>query len=142
MSEWTAGRSLGREPLLTSLFRDTANGNGVDRLAGMSDNLAHMREQLARLELLTRRLEGALHDAPAPVAETGYLLFLSGEGGYRTVSERGACPAVGEELEADGRRYVVLKLGPSPFPNDPRRCAYAERSGPPEQLALGIGAVP
>jgi hypothetical protein len=33
----------------------------------------------------------------------------------------------GDELSVDGR-FVVTRVGPSPLPLDPRRCAYLERS--------------
>jgi len=35
-------------------------------------------------------------------------------------------PRVGEEIEADGARLRVSKIGLSPLPGDRRRCAYLQ----------------
>ena len=45
----------------------------------------------------------------------------------RELRERdGEPPEPGEELEEDGRRYVVIKVAGSPLPGDARRCAYLQ----------------
>jgi hypothetical protein len=54
----------------------------------------------------------------------GYLLFISTPSGYELREREGELPAVGEELEQDGTRQRVSKIGPSPLPGDHRRCAY------------------
>jgi hypothetical protein len=35
-------------------------------------------------------------------------------------------PAVGSSVEVDDREEQVIKIGPSPLPNDPRPCAYLQ----------------
>jgi hypothetical protein len=115
--------------LLGGLFR------GTDRVADPVDLHAHV----ARLEELARRLEDALTGLPGPTAATTHLLFVAGQEGYDLRPRAGPPPAVGGELELDGRRYLVQKVGRSPLPGDERRCAYLEPAGPPYQLALGLG---
>lgn len=56
----------------------------------------------------------------------GHLLFVPSAHGYELVERESEPPAVGDELELDGRRYAVAKLGPSPFPDDDRRCAHLQ----------------
>ena len=47
--------------------------------------------------------------------------------------ENGAGSGVGTQLELDGVEYVVARIGPSPLPADPRRCAYLMRVREPER---------
>jgi hypothetical protein len=56
---------------------------------------------------------------------TGYVLFVWSPGGYTLRELEGEPPPVGRELEEGGRTLVVTKIGASPFPDDPRRCAYS-----------------
>jgi len=64
-------------------------------------------------------------------AEPAFLLFVESTGGYELLEGHGPPPQVGGAVElADGNggaRFVVTRIGPSPFPTDPRRCAYLER---------------
>jgi hypothetical protein len=54
----------------------------------------------------------------------GYLLFVWKTSGYELREQDGEVPAVGSEVETDGRTLVVTKVGPSPLPRDKRQCAY------------------
>jgi hypothetical protein len=56
----------------------------------------------------------------------GYLLFISKPTGYELREHQGALPGVGEEIQEDGARLRVSKIGPSPLPGDRRRCAYLQ----------------
>jgi len=56
----------------------------------------------------------------------GYLLFISKPTGYELRERQGDLPRVGEELQEDGTRLQVSKIGPSPLPGDRRRCAYLQ----------------
>lgn len=60
------------------------------------------------------------------MAEQSYLLFLSKPAGYELREREGEPPAVGAEVEEDGAQMRVVKVGPSPLPGDPRRCAYVQ----------------
>ena len=56
----------------------------------------------------------------------GYLLFISKPTGYELRERQGELPGVGHEIEEDGGRLRVSKIGPSPLPGDRRRCAYLQ----------------
>jgi hypothetical protein len=54
----------------------------------------------------------------------GHLLFVWKTSGYELREEMGDAPAVGAEVENDGRVLHVTKVAPSPLPGDRRLCAY------------------
>ncbi len=54
----------------------------------------------------------------------GHLLFVWKPSGYELVEREGEAPAVGSEVEQQGRVLHVAKVAPSPFPGDKRACAY------------------
>jgi hypothetical protein len=56
---------------------------------------------------------------------SGYLLLVWSPAGYTVREREGEPPEVGQEVTEDGRELVVTKVGASPFPGDPRRCAYS-----------------
>ncbi len=78
--------------------------------------------------------------APQAAAEPGqrdasytahHLLFVSTPAGYLLVERDGLLPALGRtvfEVPEQPGSFRVVKLGPSPLPNDPRICAYLERT--------------
>ena len=55
-----------------------------------------------------------------------YLAFRWTPAGYELHEESGELPAVGETVEADGTRWTVVKIAPSPLPSDGRLCAYLQ----------------
>jgi hypothetical protein len=55
-----------------------------------------------------------------------YLLFVWSPTGYELRERDGDPPALGDEVEEDGKRMRVTKLGPSPLPHDDRPCAYVQ----------------
>jgi hypothetical protein len=57
----------------------------------------------------------------------GHLLFVWKTSGYELREQDGDVPAVGSEIETDGRTLLVTKVGPSPLPRDTRPCAYLGR---------------
>jgi hypothetical protein len=54
----------------------------------------------------------------------GHLLFVWKTSGYELREQDGEAPAVGAEVETDGKTLIVSKVGPSPLPHDKRPCAY------------------
>jgi hypothetical protein len=58
------------------------------------------------------------------MSDDGHVLFVWSTGGWELRDREGEAPDVGERIEVDGSMLVVTKLGPSPLPGDPRRCAY------------------
>jgi signal peptidase len=79
-------------------------------------------------------------DGQQPGAETadeaGHLLFVPLYGRYTLVFRPGAAPARGALVvlgdDGDGRRFVAAKVGRSPLPSDPRRCAFLDAVAGPE----------
>ena len=55
-----------------------------------------------------------------------HLLFVWKPSGYELREADGDAPAVGSLVEVDDREEQVIKIGPSPLPNDPRPCAYLQ----------------
>jgi hypothetical protein len=55
----------------------------------------------------------------------GYLLFLWSPSGYTVREAQGDPPPVGHEFEEGDLPLVVNKIGPSPFPGDPRVCVFS-----------------
>jgi hypothetical protein len=53
-----------------------------------------------------------------------YLVFVSKPTGYDLREQEGEPPAVGSEIEQDGKLLRVAKVAPSPLPGDRRPCAY------------------
>ena len=54
----------------------------------------------------------------------GYLLFAWSPGGYELREREGDPPEIGALVQDGGHELVVMKLGPSPLPGDPRVCAF------------------
>jgi hypothetical protein len=60
-------------------------------------------------------------------SEGKYLVFVSKPSGYELLEREGEPPEPGSEVEVDeGLRYTVIKLAPSPLPQDDRTCAYLQ----------------
>jgi hypothetical protein len=70
----------------------------------------------------------AVPDTDADVPE---LAFVPGPAYGLVELENGAGSTVGAELELNGVAYVIARIGPSPLPADPRRCAYLMRAREP-----------
>ena len=57
-----------------------------------------------------------------------YLLFIATPAGYSLAEQEGSPPRRGDRIEIPGQAtsFHVVKLGPSPLPNDHRSCAFLE----------------
>ena len=53
----------------------------------------------------------------------GYLAFVWTPSGYQLREKEGDPPTVGDEVDEDGTRLRVYKIGASPLPADQRPCA-------------------
>jgi hypothetical protein len=80
---------------------------------------------LARAELAARGAAAGDLDQPS---FADYLCFAPGKKGYRLVPASGAMPGVGDRHQLHAAEYVVTRVGRSPLPSDPRRCAYLQAS--------------
>jgi hypothetical protein len=56
-----------------------------------------------------------------------HLVFVPRHTGYELAERDGDPPRTGEEVELeDGGAYMVVKVTPSPLPEDDRLCAYLQ----------------
>ena len=57
-----------------------------------------------------------------------HILFVSRPTGYELVERDGDPPTPGTrvDLEENGMRFEVVKVAPSPLPQDDRPCAYLQ----------------
>lgn len=61
------------------------------------------------------------------MADGKHLLFVTKPSGYELLEREGDPPEPGTEVEVDeGARFTVVKIGPSPLPQDERACAYLQ----------------
>jgi len=55
-----------------------------------------------------------------------HLLFVWKPSGYELREADGEVPAVGSTVQVDGDDAQVIKVAPSPLPNDSRTCVYLQ----------------
>jgi hypothetical protein len=134
-----------REAELVQLLRDVTVRE--ERLRTDEAELARRREELGAVELkraaveareraladredeLTRQGTDTAAPAAADAAESiplPLLAFVPGPG-YSLRELESESLRAGETLTLDGAGYVVVRIGRSPLPGDPRRCAYLVR---------------
>ncbi len=115
---WRRRRRLPPSNLLPSLDRLSELIEGVvARLDQVAPEPAPSESDLPEPELAA---------APAPLP-AGHVLFVSAPDGYRLFQRDGPPPDLGAALALDDGIFLVLRLGPSPLPGDPRRCAFLGR---------------
>jgi len=111
----------------------------IEELEGQIDAAAAEREVLVqRIEELQRALAAArTEDVPEPAEpESSHLILLPSPQGYALYGAEGPAPPPRTVLgSADGVRYVVMRVGPSPLPGRSERCAYLELVNPVEEPA-------
>jgi len=79
----------------------------------LQDEIERLRGEFTKLKLV---------ETPAPA--TAHLLFVPSPARYALVERDGPPPSEGSEVELDERLFVVSKVGPAPFPDEPRACAF------------------
>ena len=113
------------------LLADTREQTGCvgDLLASVVEDLAgdvaELAERLTAVEAHSHADEATTvrrTTDPEP-AEQGYVVFLGTPSGYRLSETSGVLPEVGSSIVDLGA--TVLRVGPSPFPGDPRACIFA-----------------
>ena len=138
-----------RESELTSFVGELAEREA--ELARSEEELARRRQELGAVELKRASVEGreravaareeelaeleaSLAEREASLPRSGRaeipveveLVFVPGER-YRVVEIATAELAPGNAFELEEGAFVVARVGPSPLPADPRRCAYLVR---------------
>jgi predicted nucleic acid-binding Zn-ribbon protein len=108
----------------------------------LAEITAELAEERKRYTTAEEELRGELNDVAARLAEAeatiaasatpaedafpDHVVFLPGESGYHLAQLAGPPPEAGALTEIEGVAFRVLKVGRSPLPADPRRCAYLE----------------
>jgi septal ring factor EnvC (AmiA/AmiB activator) len=131
------GDLAGRERRAAELEQQHAELDG--QLAETTADLAEERKRSAAAEEELRgelnRVVARLAEAEATVAASAtppeeafpdHVVFLPGTSGYHLAELAGPPPEAGAVTEIEGVAFRVLKVGRSPLPDDPRRCAYLE----------------
>src|SRR5206468_177264 len=89
----------------------------LERLEGenrrLQDEIERLRGEFTKLKLV---------ETPEPAAS--HLLFVPTPARYLLVERDGSPPAEGSRLELDEGRFVVVKVGRAPFPDESRDCAF------------------
>ena len=62
---------------------------------------------------------------PGNAGASSHLLFLPGDA-YRLVEADGDAPGLDTEIQTEDGSYLVVRVGRSPLPGDPRTCAFLE----------------
>lgn len=118
----------GTSQLVDELFRHLDEwtrrvGRLQEELRGAQAAIAARDARIAELSAL-RLVENG---PPPPQPPPRHLVFLRAGARYELREADGPPPDPGEELEPEpGERWLVLKVGASPFPRDARPCAYVE----------------
>ncbi len=130
-----------RDRLERRLFRDSEHEAEIERTRAAIVQLelaaAAKAAQVERLEHAVAQTNG--HVPPPerePVQEpeperapaSTHLVFAWTPSGYSLHTAEGDAPAPGTRLAIAGTEHRVARLGPSPLPGDPRRCAYLDPS--------------
>ena len=89
--------------------------------------LEQRADELAALARELREVGGTLADRGADEHEQDGHILLTSDGRYRTAAGDGPPPEIGDTIELEDGTYRCVRLSPSPFPSDPRRCAVLER---------------
>jgi chromosome segregation ATPase len=96
------------------------------RLANHTEALEAERAELAPATATVAMSPGVTtEETPHPSAAATHLRLVPGDR-YHLDEAAGPPPSPGSTVDVQGAPHRVLRLGPSPFPGDPRRCAYLE----------------
>ena len=79
----------------------------------LQDEIERLRGEFTKLKLVE-----------TPLPASSHLLFVPTPARYLLVERDGSPPSEGSTLELDEGSFAVVKLGPAPFVNDPRDCAF------------------
>ncbi len=121
LGEVLVGRGWLTEAELDSLLDEqrAMAAHGDDGVRGIELLRTSVAEAEAKLGPAS---DGADPDESGP----GHILFVWSPSGYALLGRAGEPPPVGSEVGVSGGSRVVTKIGPSPLPGDPRRCAFLD----------------
>jgi DNA repair exonuclease SbcCD ATPase subunit len=121
-----------RERLAAELERrEQALITSASELRTLEESLATDRtaieEQREKLEQAVAAVSRGLGVAEIaePDTATAYVALVPGSR-YRIVAREDGPPAVGDQILVEEDAFRIVRVGSSPLPGDPRRCAYLE----------------
>jgi hypothetical protein len=82
----------------------------------LQDEIERLRGEFTKLKLV---------ETPEPA--TAHLLFVPTSKRYELVERDGPAPSEGASVVLDDVPFLVSKVGPAPFPDEPRVCAFLLR---------------
>ncbi len=88
----------------------------------LAEDVAELAQRLASVEARSEAADDTVADDTA-TTELDYLVYLGTPSGYRLSETRGVLPDVGSSIGE--LRATVLRIGRSPFLDDPRACIFA-----------------
>jgi hypothetical protein len=106
-------QGAGRKNLRATLF----DPSYVDRQAALTARIDELEAKLRAIE------QHPGIDRDAVRAATTHTRLLCSSAGYALTEVDAPPPPAGATVDHDGSSYTVWQLGPSPLPNDARRCA-------------------
>jgi hypothetical protein len=124
-----AGR---RSPFLVAAYslprggqRDTRKLRAALFDGPQPERVAQLTARIEQLEAKLRAIEEHPGiDAAALRAALAHTRLIASSGGYAFAEVDAPPPAPGSRVEQGGAEYTVWRVGPSPLPGDPRRCAF------------------
>jgi hypothetical protein len=104
--------------------RDSRNLRSTLFDSSFSDRQAALTARIEQLEAKLRAIEEAPGiDRRALLAATTHTRLLCSPTGYALSEIDAPPPPAGTTIEHEGSSYTVWQVGPSPLPDDARRCA-------------------
>ena len=90
-----------------------------------TERVAELTARIEQLEAKLRAIEEHPGIDPAALrAALAHTLMVATAQGYAFAEVDAPPPAPGNRVEHQGASYTVWRVGPSPLPDDPRRCAF------------------
>jgi hypothetical protein len=124
----STGLAPGTSQIVDELFRHL--DEWTKRVARLQEEVRAAQAAIASRDARIAELSALRlveNGPPPPEPPAQHLLFLRAGAGYELREAEGEPPDPGEELEPEpGTRWVVVKVGASPLPRDPRPCAFVE----------------
>ena len=104
--------------------RDSSNLRATLFDSSFADRQSALAARIEQLEAKLRAIEEAPGiDRDAIRAATTHTRLLCFPTGYALSEVDAPPPPAGSTIEHDGSSYTVWQIGPSPLPDDARRCA-------------------
>ena len=104
-------------PPVVEIVPDLEHDSELERLEGenrrLQDEIERLRGEFTKLKLV---------EVPEPAAS--HLLFVPTPARYLLVERDGTPPPEGSSVELEEGRFLVVKVGRGPFPDESRDCAF------------------